>query len=170
MPITCPERLSNGPPELPEFTAASVWIRSVRLSVRWVLLPEVEAVTGRPLPEMIPLVAIHLGGQLVGTIFLSVTLGGDEDILAYHYNGHKYVQLRYWVLAILASVLPIITLCGCIYCCAMAADAASLLLMGLAVFVTAFCTFIGVCGTYSIWQIHQREQQAAARRCQYSIH
>ena len=82
-------------------------------------------------PEMIPLVAIHLGGQLVGTIFLSVTLGGDEDILAYHYNGHKYVQLRYWVLAILASVLPIITLCGCIYCCAMAADAASLLLMGL---------------------------------------
>ena len=121
-------------------------------------------------PEMIPLVAIHLGGQLVGTIFLSVTLGGDEDILAYHYNGHKYVQLRYWVLAILASVLPIITLCGCIYCCAMAADAASLLLMGLAVFVTAFCTFIGVCGTYSIWQIHQREQQAAARRCQYSIH
>lgn len=121
-------------------------------------------------PEMIPLVAIHLGGQLVGTIFLSVTLGGDEDILAYHYNGHKYVQLRYWVLAILASVLPIITLCGCIYCCAMAADAASLLLMGLAVFVTAFCTFIGVCGTYSIWQIHQHEQQAAARRCQYSIH
>ena len=121
-------------------------------------------------PEMIPLVAIHLGGQLVGTIFLSVALGGDEDILAYHYNGHKYVQLRYWVLAILASVLPIITLCGCIYCCAMAADAASLLLMGLAVFVTAFCTFIGVCGTYSIWQIHQREQQAAARRCQYSIH
>lgn len=121
-------------------------------------------------PEMIPLVAIHLGGQLVGTIFLSVTLGGDEDILAYHYNGHKYVQLRYWVLAILASVLPIITLCGCIYCCAMAADAASLLLMGLAVFVTAFCTFIGVCGTYSIWQMHQREQQAAARRCQYSIH
>ena len=121
-------------------------------------------------PEMIPLVAIHLGGQLVGTIFLSVTLGGDEDILAYHYNGHKYVQLRYWVLAILASVLPIITLCGCIYCCAMAADAASLLLMGLAVFVTAFCTFIGVCGTYSVWQIHQREQQAAARRCQYSLH
>jgi len=121
-------------------------------------------------PEMIPLVAIHLGGQLVGTIFLSVTLGGDEDILAYHYNGHKYVQLRYWVLAILARVLPIIPLCGCIYCCAMAADAASLLLMGLAVFVTAFCTFIGVCGTYSIWQIHQREQQAAARRCQYSIH
>lgn len=121
-------------------------------------------------PEMIPLVAIHLVGQLVGTIFLSVTLGGDEDILAYHYNGHKYVQLRYWVLAILASVLPIITLCGCIYCCAMAADAASLLLMGLAVFVTAFCAFIGVCGTYGTWQVHQREQQAAARRCQYSIH
>lgn len=120
--------------------------------------------------EMIPLVAIHLGGQLVGTIFLSVTLGGDEDILAYHYNGHKYVQLRYWVLAVLASVLPIITLCGCIYCCAMAADAASLLLMGLAVFVTAFCAFIGVCGTYGIWQVHQREQQAAARRCQYSLH
>lgn len=121
-------------------------------------------------PEMIPLVAIHLVGQLVGTIFLSVTLGGDEDILAYHYNGHKYVQLRYWVLATLVSVLPTIALCICIYCCTMAADVGVLLLLALNALFTAFCTFIGVCGTYSIWQIHQREQQAAARRCQYSIH
>ena len=82
----------------------------------------------------------------------------------------RHEKLHYWGLATLVSVLPTIALCICIYCCTMAADVGVLLLLALNALFTAFCTFIGVCGTYSIWQIHQREQQAAARRCQYSIH
>lgn len=53
MPITWPDELRSGPPELPELIAASVWRRSVKVSDDEPVSSLAE--TGRPLPEMIPL-------------------------------------------------------------------------------------------------------------------